>query len=176
MSEPARLEPRKIALFLALLALLFAGGGWVFVTFLESEEDKVRRTISEMAWAASDRHPRALTDHMTDDFEVGYRRGSVGKAEVHKALVRLFMVDYKHGFEVTLIPEQIPISIGEDKGTATARFKVFAKGKPNPTGAWVALTNPEARGTALYLATFKKTEEGWRMHRLTFERVPRDGP
>ncbi len=170
MNEPARLEPKKIALFLILLALLFAGGGWVFVTFIESEEDKVRLTISEMAWAASDRNPRALTEHMTDEFTVAYRRGGVGKVEVHRVLIRLFLVDYKHGFEVTLTPEHIPVKLAKDGETATAEFRVFAKGKPNAAGGWVALTNREAAGKVRYLASFKKTEEGWRMNSLTFQR------
>jgi len=169
MSDRRQLEPRRLILgFLALL-VLFVLGGVVYTALFVSEADKVRRALGELMDAADHRSPRGVTEMLTDDFTVTWRSARVTKTEVHQALVRLFMVDYKHGFQVEVSPKVVPVKVSEDETSAVVRFTITAKGKPNPGGEYVKLGQREAQGGVTFVMTWARTDDGWKAKHLTFE-------
>lgn len=164
-----KLGPRQAligALCFALFSLLV---GWIYVAFIEGDEAKVQRAIASMVRGASDRSPRAVTEPFAADFKLTGSRYEIGKDEVRQALTRLFFAQYKFGFEVTLDPDPVPIAVASDGKTATCRFRATARGQATQDGEWMQLRNREANGKLIYRASFKKTEDGWRLHRLRFE-------
>lgn len=166
------LGPKQVALLgLGLLAVV-ALGAWAYFTFFEGPEDKVRRLLGEAAAAAEDRNPRDLTALMTEDFQVAYRNATADREQVRQALTRVLVLDYKGGVEVELVPEPIPVEVSEDGESATARFRVEARGRRRPDAPWQELGQREARGDVVFVATCRRTDEGWRIRRIAFEPRP----
>ena len=75
------------------------------------------------------------------------------------------------GFELTYEPAEIPVEVAADGKTAKARFKVFARGRAHKDGKLMPLVQREASGKMIYVASFANTDDGWKLHRLTFEVV-----
>ena len=163
-----KLSPERALYALVGVVLLLLGCSWFYVTFIVSEETKVRWVIAEVMESAEARNPRAVSSLFSDDFKAKYRTTTVDKNEAHSALVRLFMVEYKFGFRVTIDPEDFPVELAEDGKTALVRYKLSAKGQTSRDGPWVDLRQREAKG-ATHQLTLRKTDEGWRLHRLTFK-------
>ncbi len=164
-----KLGPRQAliaALCFVLASLLLS---WLYVTFLESDEAKVQRAIASMILGAKDRSPRAVTEAFSADFKLTGSRYEIGKDEVRQALTRVFFTQYKFGFDVTLDPDPVPIAVAEDGKTATCSFRATARGQATKDGEWIMLRNREANGKLIYRASFKKTEDGWRLHRIRLE-------
>jgi len=102
VSESSKL--RRAALAALALGGVLLAGWWVYVTFLESEEAKVRKALASAVAAAEDRNPGDLVATMTAGFRVTYRKYQADRAEVRQAMIRMFLTEYKHGFEVTVVP------------------------------------------------------------------------
>jgi len=170
---PARIVMRRFrkhkAAELALLALVTVTVACLVIPLFVSEADKVRRALGEMMEAAEARSPRGVTEMMTDDFAVTWRSARVGKADVHRAMMRLFLVDYKHGFDVEVTPKPVPIAVSEDETSAVVRFTITAKGKPSPQGDFVKLGQREAQGKVTFVMTWAKVDGDWKAKHLTFK-------
>jgi hypothetical protein len=170
MSEPRKLGFKQALIGAMCLALGSMVLSWVYVTFIEGDEAKVQRVISFIVVGAEARSPRAVTATFTDDFKISGQRDGVGKDEVHRALARVFLVDYKFGFELTLDPDPIPVEVAESGETATCSFTATARGQASKDGDWIQLRNREANGSLVYKASFRKTQDGWRLHGIRFEK------
>ena len=160
---------KQVALACIALAGLILLGSVIHSVFLLSDEDRVRRVLAAAAQAASENDPRGISNQLSEEFKVHYRRELVDRDMVHQAMVRLLMVDYRYGFELTYEPAQVPIRVASDGRSATARFKVSARGRSSKDGELHALRQREASGRWVYVATFANTDDGWKLHRLTFE-------
>jgi hypothetical protein len=161
-----KLGPRQALIGAFCFALLSLLVSWIYVAFIESDEAKVQRAIASMVSGAEARSPRAVTTPFSADFKFTGSRYEIGKDEVRQALTRLFFTQYKFGFEVTLDPDPVPIAVAEDGKTATCSFRATARGQASQDGEWISLRNREANGKRVYRASFKKTEDGWRLQRL----------
>jgi hypothetical protein len=163
-------RPRQVLILaVAVVALtgLIAGG---YLIFLEPPEAKVRRTMARIVEGAGERNPRAVSSELSEDFKARYRRSSPGKDEAHRAMVQLFLMDYKHGFRVSLDPEVIPVALSKDGKTATSRFRLTAEGKATKESEFVPVRYAEAKGRIEWEATFVDTDDGWKLHALGFAR------
>lgn len=169
MSERRSLKPLHILLAFVALLVLFVIGGALYTVFFVSEADKVRRALGTMMEAAEDRSARGVTEMLTDDFKVTWQQASVGKQDVHRAMLRLFLVDYKHGFDVEVAPVEVPVVVSEDETSAVVRFTITARGRPNPKGDYIRLAQREAQGKVTFVMTWTKTDGDWKASHLTFK-------
>lgn len=161
-----RTFPGRINILTVLIAavLLFALGWFVYDRFLKTEEDRIRDLLGNAAQAARDRSPSGVSAILNDDF-----RGPEGldKDMVHGYAVAVLMQQYRK-VEVTLLPEPIPVVIDStEKKNATAQFRVTMRGKADENSSWDELPRRHAKEGGIALkASFKKTDQGWRMNAI----------
>jgi len=157
---------RNQAIFLGLVALflLLYGSWFVYDRFMKTEEDRVRAVIQSAAQGARDRSPRAVSSILASDFRAP---GNVNKELAHEGLVVVLMQQYRE-IDVTMLPDPIPVVIDPlDKTKAIATFRVTVRGKIEHESPWddiIARWSPV--GAGVWKASFKKTEDGWKMQLL----------
>lgn len=156
------LPVRRVFLGLLVLAGLVLLGWWVYVRFLQSDEDKIRNAILNAAQAARDRVPANVTGILSEDFQGPHR---LGKAETHEVLSGLLLFTYRR-IDVALGPDPIPVVLDPtDPNKARADFRAVVRGKLTDESEWLEI-HPQAGGSR-FQAAFKKIEKNWKMSSLS---------
>mgnify|MGYP000027915190 CR=1 FL=1 len=169
-SNPRHAAPVRLSLRRAILGglvgfLLWKGGAVIYDAYFKTEEDHVRDVLQSGVDGATERSPRQVSRVLSDDF-----KGPQGlnKSEIHQGLVQLLMQEFK-AVEVRLEPQPVPVQLDPaDKTKASATFKMHAKGKTADGGEWVGIAEHYDGSKNVSLkATFRKTDEGWRVTSVT---------
>lgn len=138
------------------------------------EEDRIRLVLQGAVDGANDRSPRDVTRILSMDFKGPH---GFSRDEVHNACINLLLQQYRV-VKFELAPLPIPVEIDPaDNKKATATFRVFGKGKADEGSDWEDIGKQVGRyfnesSGAMLKASFKKTDDGWRMY--TVDVVPVD--
>lgn len=159
---------RKILLCAAAAFVLYLLGWWLYVAFIQSDADKIRAALAEAAQAARERRPSGVSAILSEDFHFKSPLRDLGKKDADDALFAVLMNMYRH-IEISMSPQPIPVELdAKDPKRAKAKFRARVQGKASDEAPWEEL-NPRAGGTA-FDATFKKTDQGWKIVELELSR------
>jgi len=157
---------RIVLLGVAGTAILYLGGEWLYRTFIQSDEDKIRAVLAASAAAARNNNPSGVTAILDESFRMP---PGLDKDMVHRIMVRLLMVEFRE-IAVEISPRPVPVQIdAKDHKRARATFRARVRGRRGADAPWEEI-NARAGGSA-FAATFRKTDEGWKMVGLLIRRA-----